>query len=383
MDLIRRQMVELTGLMSLEQGVDSVSEMRQLYETGIRVAQDLKLAPGVTLSKELAKNLQENMVLPEIVNLDGQDVIVPKLYLAQKNTTSQPFGGMVAPIIDLTAESIHNNGNIVGLDVSLKSRSDINNEGGKILAGEHLGLIASGDINNTKGGSLISHGTGYMQAQNINNITSTTKDGYRNNYWIESGSQSSIKIAKMLELSTKGNVINKGSSMKLGSLGMEIGGSFVNQSIETGHNIDNTWSNGHYRERSVVHKPGDIEIEKDLTGIIEGNFALVGSKLKVGENSTLLVGGDTLMESQVNSNSMDSYSSHSSRNDLGGTNRSTESSSSHHETLVGAGLEVGKKSLLFNRGDQIFVGAKLTSGEGTELKSKSSKFLGVPMLWVI
>jgi len=105
MDLVRRQMVELTGLASFDNGPGYIQQMKKLYDSGVDFGKELRLTPGVSLSKEQVAQLREDIVWAEEIELSGTKIIVPKLYAAASRR-GEKASGILAKEIDLTAGAI-------------------------------------------------------------------------------------------------------------------------------------------------------------------------------------------------------------------------------------------------------------------------------------
>ncbi len=109
-----------------------------------------------------------------------------------------------------------------------------------------------------------------------------------------------------------------------------------------------------------------------------GNFALIGSRMSSVGNSTIKVGGDSLIISQVNSEMEDSHSEYTN-NGMIGDNDHVESRKSLTETLAGATITAGGKNVLINQGDQILQGATIHGGNGTFLKGRKTSMLATAL----
>ena len=173
MQLVQQQLVDLTGISTLDE-IDPVATMQKLYESGERLGRSLELEPGVTLSEAAVDQLQDDIVWPEIVNIDGEDILVPRLYLAKNKNHTKVGSGIHAKNIALTAAEIDNHtaisasgsialtatgGDVRNLGGTIRSggsmlivaNDDIINEHGSITAGGDAVLVGGGDIVNTHG----------------------------------------------------------------------------------------------------------------------------------------------------------------------------------------------------------------------------------------
>ena len=241
---------------------------------------------------------------------------------------------------------------------------------------EHLEIIAFGDVENIKGGVLSSGGSMVVAGENIRSLTEVERGGTSREYWSRAGAESRIEAGGMLMLSSSKDVLNRGSSIKAGSLAMSIGGSFTSVGLElaSGRTIGGGLNHG--SDKSVVFKPAGIEIEGDVGGVIAGDFNLIGSKIKAGGDLSLSVGGDVVIASQVGSTQSMRHSA-SYKSSWGGSKRQNSDDFSYEEQVTRGGLEIGGRSLLSSGGSQSFIGAELSSGGGTSLEASKTSFLAL------
>ncbi|HIF3107560.1 TPA: hemagglutinin repeat-containing protein [Salmonella enterica] len=170
--LVREQVIALTGQRYLYGYSSDAEQFRVLMNSGITFAREYHLTPGIALSPEQMALLTSDMVwlVNETVTLpDGtqQTVQVPQLYvrarpgdlsgdgslLAGRSVTINAPGnvtnsGLISgrDVTKVTAQTLTNRGNIQGDRVDLRTRKDINNTGGRIIAGSALSLLAGHDI---------------------------------------------------------------------------------------------------------------------------------------------------------------------------------------------------------------------------------------------
>ena len=376
MDLVRRQMVELTGLASFDNGPGYIQQMKKLYDSGVDFGKELRLTPGVSLSKEQVAQLREDIVWAEEIELSGTKIIVPKLYAAASRR-GEKASGILAKEIDLTAGAISNSSSIIGNTVKLTAtKGDItNSQGGQVHAREHLQLESARDIRNI-GAEISSSGSATLFAGGaIENITESKQYGDSRNYLTKFGPQAKIKVADKLTMQSLGDLVNRGASITSGDLDFAVGGSLRNESIAEIDGMESSGKGYHYKKSSVAYRPSSISASGDINGFVAGNFDLIGSRIDASGDSSISVLGDSRLLSQVASESVDSYSSSKTTNALGGTNTSSESYQSLAETLVPAAIKAGGTNTLINSRDQVLYGAEMHGGKGVYLKGRKTSIL--------
>lgn len=179
--LIRRQVIALTGNRYLNGYSNDEAQYRALMDAGVLFGKTYSLTPGVALSAQQMALLTSDMVwlVTQTVSLpDGstQQVLVPQLYARVKPGDLDGSGALLSgngvslavsndltnsghitgrTVTQLTADNLNNSGFIGGDKVDLRARTDINNIGGTLQGGSSLTAIAGRDLNSisTLGGS--------------------------------------------------------------------------------------------------------------------------------------------------------------------------------------------------------------------------------------
>ena len=177
--LITRAVLEGTGKRYLYS--NNVNEERKkLFDNAVSAQKDLNLSLGVALSKEQINNLKSDILwyVEEVVN--GEKVLVPKLYLTKNtlNSITEEQGNIIkaggsfvvnnASIVDnsgkiiaknnvlIKSKNIYQNAaysdtGIYAKDVALIAKENIENIGGNIVADDNVLMYSeNGDIKNSK-----------------------------------------------------------------------------------------------------------------------------------------------------------------------------------------------------------------------------------------
>lgn len=214
--LVREQVIALTAQRYLYGYSNDAEQFRALMNSGITFAREYHLTPGIALNPEQMALLTSDMVwlVNETVTLpDGtqQTVQTPQLYvrarpgdlsgdgslLAGRSVTINAPGnvtnsGLISgrDVTKVTAQTLSNHGDIQGDRVDLRARQDINNTGGRVIAGSALTLLAGHDISSETtlrgdgintwtdrtAGIYVQQPGGSMTLQALGNITLTASE---------------------------------------------------------------------------------------------------------------------------------------------------------------------------------------------------------------
>ncbi|WP_428945495.1 hemagglutinin repeat-containing protein [Pantoea sp. FN060301] len=331
-----------------------LDQMRYLMDNAAAGQQALGLQFGVSLSAEQVASLDKSIIWWEASTVNGETVMVPKVYLSQKDVTLQNGSVIAGNNVSLKAGNITNSGSTVAAqnDLKLDSGNQFSNlSAGLIHAGGNLQLSALGDINNV--GSTISGKTVALESVNgdISNITTTqqwTLDA-RNNwgqhkFFTETliGPAASIAAFDSLSLKAGNDISVTGAKLSAGGdMRMTAWNdiAITGNQIETGNaqsgfkygwqNIDATSDSSLSSQGSQLNAGGNLAVQAGH------NLDVTASAVKAGGDAQLAAGNDINLNAaatQQNSRS-GNYESHSS-----GVDRTTISSGGDLQLVAGRDL---------------------------------------------
>lgn len=151
-----------------------LDQMRYLMDSAAEHQKTLGLKFGVALTAEQVAALDKSMLWWESATINGQTVMIPKVYLSPKDVTVHSGSVISGNNVQLAGGNVINSGSTIAAQngLSIDSSNTLSNlNAGLLSAGGGLNLSALGDINNI--GSTISGKTVGLEsvAGSINNIT--------------------------------------------------------------------------------------------------------------------------------------------------------------------------------------------------------------------
>ncbi|WP_039054804.1 hemagglutinin repeat-containing protein [Enterobacter sp. Bisph1] len=172
-NLIREQITDLTGNRFLKGFDNDENQYRSLMDAGVAFGKQYHLIPGVALTPQQMALLTSDMVwlVKQDVTLpDGsvESVLVPQVYARVRSGDLDGSGALISgsnialnvkddltnsghisgrDVTQITAENITNSGYLGGNRISLQARTDLNNIGGTLQAGDRLIAVAGHDLN--------------------------------------------------------------------------------------------------------------------------------------------------------------------------------------------------------------------------------------------
>ncbi len=151
-----------------------LDQMRYLMDSAAEQQKTLGLKFGVALTAEQVAALDKSMLWWESATINGQTVMIPKVYLSPKDVNVHSGSVISGNNVQLAGGNVINSGSTIAAQngLSIDSSNSLSNlNAGLLSAGGGLNLSALGDINNI--GSTISGKTVGLEsvAGSINNIT--------------------------------------------------------------------------------------------------------------------------------------------------------------------------------------------------------------------
>ncbi|WP_221810515.1 hemagglutinin repeat-containing protein [Enterobacillus tribolii] len=315
---ISNAMLQQTGSRYINGVGSDLEQMEYLINSAVEQQVKLGLQFGISLTAEQVANLTKSIVWWESVIINGQTVMVPKLYLAQGDVSIRNGSVIRGDSITLSGGDIANSGSTIQTDKSLyiSSASGINNlDAGLLTAGTDLNLSAIG---------------------NINNISSTIG-------------------ANRIELeSVTGDILNLTQTQQRYAAGTSGKNSYLRENITLNY--------------TDVGSTGVIQAADSLTLRAGNNITITGAELSAGSDMTLKAGNDiSLAANALHQNQELSHS---------GQSRKTEADSNQRSVLtagenltVSAGRDLNADAAAIVAGES----AGLMAGRDVNLNAAQSR----------
>jgi filamentous hemagglutinin len=367
--LVRNELMSLTGRQLLGNYADEQTQFMEMMTSGAKLSMSLKLSSGIGLTADQVAKLTDNVIIMETREVQGQQVLVPIVYLAHISEgellASGPLIAANNIILDGT-KGFTNSGTIrAGNTLSISGRS-ADNRGGNLQSGGLMLLNTEGDIDftsaNIKAGSLALKTGGNL-------LLNTGARTVNMNGLAGGGSinRSSTMLGRIASMDIDGNaLIQTGGNFELNGAQFKVGGDLVTD-------ILGNWQIGtrQTRETTTATAPG-VQAFADY-------IQHIGSVVQIGGKSNINIGKDFLAQgAQINlqgggginasgnielkavKNSFRSDSTGVSKNHYG-------RNQSYDETLVGTNLQSGQ-GLTISSGKDITLSSStlnVTQGNAT------------------
>ncbi|ENB0837965.1 contact-dependent inhibition effector tRNA nuclease [Escherichia coli] len=212
-----------------------LAQMKYLMDSAAAQQKALGLTFGVSLTAGQVAQLTRSILWWESVTINGQTVMVPKLYLSPEDITLHNGSVISGNNVQLAGGNITNSGGSINAqnDLLLDSTGSIDNlNAGLISAGGSLDLSAIGDIGNIS--SVISGKTVSLESAtgNISNLTRTEQwamnNGYNHFSGTDTGPLAAVRATDSLFMGAAGDISITGAAVSAGDSVLLAAGNDLN-----------------------------------------------------------------------------------------------------------------------------------------------------------
>lgn len=363
--VVMQEVMEQTGQRYLQQGIGSeLEQMSVLLNNAASMSEALNLSVGISLTAEQVANLTADIVWWESIEMDGQLVLAPKLYLS--NLTPSNFSGGVVAGGDISIDAAElNNSNNIASDgrLHIAVENDLLNDKGQLSARGDLLLQAGNDIRNISGQISTSGDNSKLSLIAGNNIVNQTWS-----YQEETADLVHTKLGQSATIFASGDLLMQAGN-DLTSIAGNISGQ-QNVQLAAGNAINllsiedrnvtlQHTSQGRGEKLNTEIVANNISSGGDLSFVSGGDFTSEASSLQSGNNLTINSGGELLLlakQQQTSSNLTSGSGETSSKQITHATNQLSVSNnltlvSNKGITLEGAKLNIGNDAVLSAKDD--------------------------------
>ncbi|ENS1095823.1 contact-dependent inhibition effector tRNA nuclease [Escherichia coli] len=220
---VSNDILNQTGSRYINGTGSDLAQMKYLMDSAAAQQKALGLTFGVSLTAGQVAQLTRSILWWESVTINGQTVMVPKLYLSPEDITLHNGSVISGNNVQLAGGNITNSGGSINAqnDLLLDSTGSIDNlNAGLINAGGALNLKAIGDIGNIS--SVISGKTVSLESAtgNISNLTRTEQwamnNGYNHFSGTDTGPLAAVRATDSLFMGAAGDISITGAAVSAG-----------------------------------------------------------------------------------------------------------------------------------------------------------------------
>lgn len=353
--LIQQALVARTGQRFIDGQHSDEALFKYLMNNAIASKQQLGLSVGTTLTSAQVAALTHDIVWLEEYKVNGQNVLVPVLYLAQANNRLGPDGALIA-----------------GRDVNLVSGNDLTNAGtfkasnnlsasagnnlinsGLVQAGNRLALLA-GNILVNKAGGVITGRDVSLTAVNgdvINERTVTSHQstsGYRSERRDFADTAARIEAANDLSVWAGRDVNHVGGVLQAGNDLTLAAGRDIN--FASAEQVESNDRGRKANSSSITQHGSSLAAGRDVIATAGRDLTAIASDIDAKRNIAMVAGDDLTLSSAADE--QHTYSK---------TKKVT--AQEDHVSQIGTSLDAGGDIALTAGKDMALVSSRITAGD--------------------
>ena len=289
--LVSNSVTRLSGSHYLEGYASELDQFQGLMDNALSLQTSLNLQVGISLSQDQIARLNKNIVWMVEKVVDGQTVLVPEVYLASTNVSSDG-AKIAAGDINLVIQDTLLNDGLIASEGTLKvaTGSKLTNKNGAITSGGAMVLASNGALENLSG-TIQSGGDMSLSADSITS-TALTQD---KTYTYGQGVQNTTQKGKAAQFTSGGNLamqtndditLTNTNVQATGDITLSSTNGAVNiEALETKENYDFRLSKGYNKGESITNASSSLE-GKNIT-INANQVNVVASTMNASEDIVL------------------------------------------------------------------------------------------------
>ncbi|WP_460124548.1 two-partner secretion domain-containing protein [Pseudomonas sp. S2_C03] len=292
--MIQQAVTARTGQRFID-GQDSDEKLfKYLMDNAVQSKQQLNLSVGVSLTAEQVAALTHDIVWLESHEVNGEEVLVPVLYMAHTDNRLAPTGALIAgnDVSLIAGKTLNNVGTLrASNNLSSVAAEDIVNSG-LVEADKRLDLLAGNNLVNRAGGIIAGRDVGLtaITGDVINERTVTTHQSSGGGYTrqerrdfadsaarIEAGNDLSVKAGQ--DINIIGGALQSGQDMSLSAeRDINVSSVQVSNSVAQG---------GNYTSNDTTQLGSSLGAGRDLTAEAGRDIAVIASDVDAERDLSL------------------------------------------------------------------------------------------------
>ncbi|MEG9318940.1 hemagglutinin repeat-containing protein [Fusobacterium varium] len=382
--VVNRAILESTGKRYLNGAANEKEQMQILLDNSIKAMEDFNLSIGTALTKEQINNLKSDIIWYVEEEVNGVNVLVPKVYLSKETLASlgnNQTGMMAGNGINISAVEVNNTGNIKSSgSITINAEKILN----KSVLGDFKALIAGNDIEIVSVNDIKNIGAEISADNNISLESikgsiwnkSTLRENTNLNGIVISNFEDSgeIKAGNNITISANNNFVNSAGALKANNNIAVSSNDIVLDTIQ----LNNSTNKKNYQKETIENIGGHIS-SNNVTLTADNNIEIKGSVVK-GVNEVALSGNEIKIESAKNysyekDGSGKNYTIKEKVNNIGSTVTGENISISADKNINIKGSDIAADSeLRLKAGEDVNLTASIDSDYYEHQESKKKSF---------
>ncbi|MCQ6260175.1 hemagglutinin repeat-containing protein [Pseudomonas sp. Q11] len=300
--LIQQAVLARTGQRFLDGQTSNEDMFKYLMDNAVASKQALNLAVGVSLTSQQVAALTHDIVWMENVEVNGEQVLVPVLYLANANNRLAANGALIQgkDVTLIAGKDLNNAGTLrASNNLSATAANDLTSSG-LVEAGNRLDLLVGNNLVNKAGGIIAGRDVSLTTVRGdvVNERTVTNYDD-KNGEWswsmgfadsaarIEATNNLSIDAGR--DFNTVGSVVSSGRDLTI-EAGRDV-------NIVSAQKADRLTDGGDHDDSAITQLGSQVLAGRDLTVTAERDVTAVASEIEAKRDVGMSAVGDMTLAS--------------------------------------------------------------------------------------
>ncbi|MFC6311225.1 hemagglutinin repeat-containing protein [Paraburkholderia dipogonis] len=364
--LVRNQITSLTGRAVLGPYTDLQGMYESLLAAGASLSKSLDLPLGMSLSPEQVAALTSNVIIMQTETVNGQQVLVPVVYLAKASQQNMNGPLIAATDIDIrNAQTFTNSGTVqAGNTLSIQG-NQISNAFGTLQSGGLMSLTTKGNVDLTSAtlnaGSLALNAGGDLLLNTAVRTVDQVSATGATRTTAALGPIANLNVAGNAVIVTGGNFEQNAANLNVGgNLGMAVGGNYDIGSVQTGEHKVVERANGVSNTDINQTNGSSIKVGGVSQIGVGGDLTATGTNINLGGGGVVAANGNVTLQAAKATSTTDSNSS-------GSDSHGSYSESLHRsdDTLTATTLNAGNSLTVASGKDINVTGSAISLDKGT------------------
>ena len=303
--LIDQAVVARTGQRFIDGQTSDDGMFKYLMNNALESKQALNLQLGVSLTSEQVAALTHDIVWMENETVNGEQVLVPVLYLANANNRLAANGALVqgSDVNLIAGKDLSNAGTLrASSNLTAAASNDLVNRG-LLEADNRLDALAGNDLTNKAGGIIAGRDVGVTAVQGdvINERTLTTHQSGTDSKTEQrtfADNAAAIEATQSLTVTAGRDIDNVGSSLKSGTDTTLKAGRDVN--ITSAEEINSNTRGDRNRDQSITQDRSNVSSGGNLTVNATRDLTAVASQIDTKGDLSMAAAGNLILASAAN-----------------------------------------------------------------------------------
>ncbi|NWD75824.1 hemagglutinin repeat-containing protein [Pseudomonas gingeri] len=352
--LIQQAVVSRTGQRFIDGQTSDDSMFKYLMNNAIASKQELNLQLGVSLTSEQVAALTHDIVWMENATVNGEQVLVPVLYLANANNRLAANGALIqgSDVTLIAGKDLNNAGTLrASNNLSAAAGNDLVNSG-LLEASQRLDALANNNLTNRAGGIIAGRDVSLaaINGDVTNERTITTHQsstGYKTEQRGFADNAASIEASNNLTVSAGRDINNSGGVLRSATDTALRAGRDVN--ITSAQQLNSNTMGDRHSDATITQNGSTVSTGRDLLVSAGRDLSVVASQIDAKRDIAFSAVDDLTLSSAANE-----------QHSYGRTKKVT--SQEDHTQQVSSSVTAGGNVLLTAGKDLGLVASKVNAG---------------------